>query len=107
MQWWDHLKPQIMEHLRELCFRGYYSDDVKAILENDNWMKDEQFRYRVFNYESAEFTLQQLCDIYSMLTSDMFGGDAIRGSLKYNILALIKQSEFQRPEEIEIKEEVA
>jgi len=104
---WDHLKPQIMEHLRELCFNGYYADDVRAILNDDNWMQDEQFRYRKFNFESAEFTFQQLCDIYSMLTSDMFGGDAIRGMLKSNLLEFIKEEEFQRPEEIEIKEEVA
>ena len=107
MSWWEHLKPQVMEHLKDMCFNGYYADDVQAILEQDNWLQDEQFRYRVFHYGKAEWTLQGLCDTFTLLTSDPLTGDAIRGTLKYNILALTRHAEFQRPEEIEIKEEVA
>lgn len=107
MSWWENLKPQITETLQNLCHRGYYADDVQAILDQENWMQHECFKKDRYNYESAEFTLQQLCDFYSFLTSDMFGGDAIKGSLKYNILALTKLEEFQRPVEIELEEEVA
>ena len=87
MNAWSHLKPQLSEFIGDLHSQGWTDAEIMDKLQNSQyWVTEAPFRGEVFNYESARFTLQQLCNLYEMLT----GSDEIfLQALNWNIRSLL------------------
>jgi hypothetical protein len=69
MQAWQNLKPQLSEFIADLHSQGWTDAELSDKLNNRlYWVTEAPFRGEVFNYESARFTLHQLCNIVDMLT---------------------------------------
>ncbi|CAM4100873.1 hypothetical protein L1N85_10885 [Paenibacillus alkaliterrae] len=83
MKAWDHLESQIAEFIQDLNGRGWKNEEIEQSLSNRlYWVTEAPFRGEVFNYESARFTLHQLCNIVDMLTgSDQSFVDELRGHI--------------------------
>src|SRR6185312_6041164 len=76
MNYWNHLKPQVIEFIGDLHFQGYTDTCIADVLKKDRWLEDEMFKHEEFNYRRAQFTLLQLCHIMDMhIGSDAFGDD--------------------------------
>lgn len=66
---WQHLQPQITEFIADLHSQGWTDAEIAKSLDNRMyWVTEAPFRGEVFNYESAKFTLQALCNTVELLT---------------------------------------
>jgi len=87
MNAWQHLKPQLSELIRDLHFKGWTDTELMDKLNNrEYWVTLAPFSGEVFNYESARFTLHQLCNIFEMLTGS---DNTFLNSLNWNIRSLL------------------
>ena|SRR5690606_4103297 len=83
---WEHLKPQLTEFIADLHSRGWTDAEIMDKLSNEYWVTEAPFKGEVFNYESARFTLQQLCNMYEMLTGS---DETFVKALNLNIRSLL------------------
>lgn len=87
MNAWLHLKPQLSEFIGDLHSQGWTDAEILEKLNNrEYWVTEAPFRDEKFNYESARFTLHQLCDIFQMHTGS---DEMLLNSLNWNIRSLL------------------
>lgn len=64
-----HLTPQLKEVIADRMSEGWTHEELaKSIQSPYHWTESRPFRLEKFNYEGAEFTINQLCNIVEMLT---------------------------------------
>lgn len=87
MNAWTHLKPQLTEFIADLHSQGWTDVEIMDKLSNrEYWVTEAPFKTEVFNYESARFTLHQLCNTVELLN----GSDTtFLNELNGNIRALL------------------
>lgn len=87
MNAWTHLKPQLTEFITDLHSQGWTDAEIMDKLSNrEYWVMEAPFKNEVFNYESARFTLHQLCNMCEMLTGS---DETFLNTLNANIRALL------------------
>lgn len=87
MSAWNHLKPQLSEFIGDLHSQGWTDSEIMDKLQNRQyWVTEAPFRDELFNYESARFTLHQLCNIFELLTGS---DETFLNALNWNIRSLL------------------